>query len=402
MIIHDRPSSSISWDDQKTLAVYGMIAWASTSDRVLYARSDTYQERIDSPPSYSLSLSLSLKRCGRSKICPKSYFYPFESPKKRNTTRQGLCYYSVVSLIVFLPHRSLLSRSPPALSLADTHTSRLLSPHPAFRTSPDDRSPGSGGAEAFPAQELHSTSLIMQPLQHARDSAEPSPTYTSSFNPSAPHRYGQLGRPTVSPRVRRTTPSDSKEPGRNKKPHRLEVLRLPSIMHYILRPRFLLSVLLWSLSLYFVHRFLLPLPIPSFRISLPKTPSASDHFLATTFPAPALREGDDSLDSVDPRYRPFSPLPPPDAPFPRLRPTRFLPPRCLEQWFIDGETLCGRAELGEEERLDATWLWVNGSDERWRESMIHWREQEGVYSPEHHFRCVREENAVANNYQRAE
>jgi 3-O-alpha-D-mannopyranosyl-alpha-D-mannopyranose xylosylphosphotransferase len=111
----------------------------------------------------------------------------------------------------------------------------------------------------------------------------------------------------------------------------------------------------------------MPPPVPSLRIHPSRQPMASDHILSATFPPPPVREGDDSLDSMDPRYRPFLPLSPPYSPFPRLRPTRFLPSRCLEQWFADGETLCGEAELGGEEKLDATWLWVNGSDERWRE-----------------------------------
>lgn len=171
--------------------------------------------------------------------------------------------------------------------------------------------------------------------------------------------------------------------------------RLPHVISYVLTPRVLSPIILWSLIVYLIHNFLIPLPLPN----LPGLPGgtvrlgkqqdkASEYFLSTAFPPPPDRQGDDSVDSLDPRYRPFRPLDPPEAPFPRLRPTRFLPPPCLEQWFVEGETTCGAAELGDEERLDATWLWVNGSDPRWRESMIAARKQDNVYSPEHHFRQV--------------
>ncbi|EIW71073.1 hypothetical protein TREMEDRAFT_67553 [Tremella mesenterica DSM 1558] len=159
-------------------------------------------------------------------------------------------------------------------------------------------------------------------------------------------------------------------------------------MRHLLHPRILSPLLLWSIALYLIHHYLLPLPVPSLstRLSSSTKISGSKHLLSTSFPKPPQRQGDDNLDSIDPHYRPFSPLPPPEAPFPRLRPTRILPGRCLEQWFADGETNCGQKELGEEEKLDATWLWVNGSDLRWQRDLIYWRERMGVYSPERHFR----------------
>ena len=165
--------------------------------------------------------------------------------------------------------------------------------------------------------------------------------------------------------------------------------RIPHVISYIFTPRVLSPIILWSLAVYLIHNFLVPLPVPR----LPSRPirqqdTASQYFLSTAFPPPPNRLGDDSVDSVDARYRPFRPLEPPEAPFPRLRPTRFLPSRCLEQWYSEGETTCGAAELGAEERLDATWLWVNGSDPRWRDSMVAARRQDKVYSPEHHFRQV--------------
>ncbi|ODN79461.1 3-O-alpha-D-mannopyranosyl-alpha-D-mannopyranose xylosylphosphotransferase [Cryptococcus amylolentus CBS 6039] len=157
-----------------------------------------------------------------------------------------------------------------------------------------------------------------------------------------------------------------------------------SPMPLALPSRRTLAVLLaWAAAVALIHTFLFPLPLPALSLS---RPTAQQHFLSTAFPQPPHREGDDQVDSVDPRWRPFHPLPAPEPPFPRLRPTRFLPPKCLEQWFIDGETLCGPADFGDEEKLDATWLWVNGSDHRWRDSMVAWRTKEDIYSPEHHFR----------------
>lgn len=104
------------------------------------------------------------------------------------------------------------------------------------------------------------------------------------------------------------------------------------------------------------------------------------------WPGPIDRESDGDFESTDPRYRPFKPLDPPIPPFPRLLPTRFMPAHCMEHWFADGELRCDGSDLGEEEQLDATWLWVNGSDPRWRASMLQWRANEGIFSPEHHFR----------------
>lgn len=103
------------------------------------------------------------------------------------------------------------------------------------------------------------------------------------------------------------------------------------------------------------------------------------------FPEPPARPGD-TYNSPNRLYRPFRPLDSPKAPFPRLRPTRFLPPKCLESWFANGEILCGRQQLGPEEMLDVTWLWVNGSDPRWQKEMVRVRKEKQIYSPEHHFR----------------
>jgi len=214
-----------------------------------------------------------------------------------------------------------------------------------------------------------------------------SSTYTSSFDPLSPKGYSHSEQSSSPPRSRRSTsPPKHTNPIRSKHRRTPSPPQVTNALRHLLTPRILSSFALWSFAIYLVHRYLLALPVPSLNLIRTAQRSASDHFLSTTFPAPPSRKGNDNLDSVDPRYRAFSPLPAPDPPFPHLRPTRFLAPRCLEQWFAEGETLCGKSELGVEEKLDATWLWVNGSDERWRESMMHWRKVEGVYSPEHHFR----------------
>lgn len=191
------------------------------------------------------------------------------------------------------------------------------------------------------------------------------PLDTSRSYPSSPS--------TRSRRPRRNSPS-------RERPTRLRSTRVG----FIVRPRVIALVTLWLVVIYLVHNFLVPLPVP--KLPVRQTRTSEQFFLSTSFPQPPRRFGDDSLDNVDPRYRPLKPLPPPDAPFPRLRPTRFLPDRCLEQWLAEGETTCGAQDLGPEEHLDATWLWVNGSDPRWQEVMIAARRAAGVYSPEHHFR----------------
>ncbi len=189
---------------------------------------------------------------------------------------------------------------------------------------------------------------------------------------------------------RRTSFSSSREPLPPTTPTRTRLLS-PERRHTrtksfsrirrfpMLSPRIISPIVIWSIAIYLIHIYLLPLPFPSLT-NRPET--SSDHHLSTYFPPPAEREGDD-LDSFDSRWRPLRPLGPPDAPFPRLRPTRFLSAKCMEMWFMDGE-ICGDA--GDEDKLDATWLWVNGSDPRWRDSMIQARVEARVYSPEHHFR----------------
>lgn len=107
--------------------------------------------------------------------------------------------------------------------------------------------------------------------------------------------------------------------------------------------------------------------------------------LSTDYPEPPSRPLD-GIPHPDARWRPLKPLDPPKAPFPRLRPTRFLPDRCLESWFANGEIMCPRSDVGPEDPLDVTWLWVNGSDPRWRKDMVEHRNKQGIASPDHHFR----------------
>jgi len=68
------------------------------------------------------------------------------------------------------------------------------------------------------------------------------------------------------------------------------------------------------------------------------------------FPHPPNRPLD-RLASPNEAYRAMHPLKQPPKPFPELRATKFLPDRCLEGWFVHGEMLCARAEVGEEDQL---------------------------------------------------
>jgi 3-O-alpha-D-mannopyranosyl-alpha-D-mannopyranose xylosylphosphotransferase len=131
------------------------------------------------------------------------------------------------------------------------------------------------------------------------------------------------------------------------------------------------------------------IPLPSILTGAPSnaTPPPPEYlYLDAEFPPASARQGQDALDSVSRLYRPFHPLPEEEAPFPVLRPTRFLPPKCLESWFADGELACSGEELGSEETLDVTWLWVNGTDKRWQQDMEYWSKKLGVHSPARHFR----------------
>lgn len=101
-----------------------------------------------------------------------------------------------------------------------------------------------------------------------------------------------------------------------------------------------------------------------------------------------IRRDEALLPNADPLYRALAPLQPPTPPFPVLRQTRVLPLKCLEAWFIRGELDCSLKDIGAEDKLDVTWLWVNGSDTRWSDEMIYWRRRHDIYSPDFHFRYV--------------
>lgn len=155
------------------------------------------------------------------------------------------------------------------------------------------------------------------------------------------------------------------------------------------------TLIIWLAAVWTVHRYALPHRVSTMPNPLARTQQAavatpspsSELLLSTLFPSPPARPLD-NRPSRDPGHRPYVPLTPPSAPFPRLRATRFLPPKCMESWFADGEIFCSPQELGEEEMLDVTWLWVNGSDTRWKKDLYKYREGAGIISPDHHFRFV--------------
>lgn len=156
-------------------------------------------------------------------------------------------------------------------------------------------------------------------------------------------------------------------------------------VRFFMTPRVVMPLILWLVSIWLIHRYLFALPVPTWRAASPAPLSVSH--LKADFPPPPPREGQDELDSIDSLYRPFAPLPAPEDPFPLLRPTRFLPKPCLESWMLFGElSSCSRDQLGQEDTLDAIWLWVNGTDNRWFKEMAHWSEQHNLSSPERHFR----------------
>lgn len=228
--------------------------------------------------------------------------------------------------------------------------------------------------------------------------------FASSLDPASPSTYHRPPSPRIVTPRQRAKPRalfQDQDPDPPLAARSLELRTVLSMIKRMLKlppticsVRVIPTILLWSCALYAIHTFLLPIPGAAsiIKAARPKgkasTNSISHQHLSNFFPPPPVREGDDALNSASPLYRPFRPVPPPDPPFPRLRPTRFLPDRCLEQWFADGETICGKGEMGEEETLDVTWLWVNGSDPRWIGSMTEWSGRENVFSPIHHFRCV--------------
>lgn len=174
----------------------------------------------------------------------------------------------------------------------------------------------------------------------------------------------------------------------------LNPIKLPIQHPYI---RLFLTVSVWAVGIWTILHIALPSRIADSAGSLKVLRSYRKHpiveqqqpsseiLLSTAFPLPESRPID-SYPSPDPRWRPILPLSPPSPPFPRLRATRFLPSKCMESWFADGEMFCSRLELGDEDTLDVTWLWVNGSDTRWKKDLHKYRDDAGIISPDHHFR----------------
>ena len=212
--------------------------------------------------------------------------------------------------------------------------------------------------------------------------AQPGDSYASSLSTASP-TYRTAQSTSDPPRFRR--PGNAGIPGRLVR--RLSSPSIPPAVYHYAKPRILGPCVLWALCLWMIHHYLLPLPLPSLPRRIQSAAKGDDHFLSSAFPPPPLRDGDDSLDSVDPRWRPLSPLAPPDAPFPRLRPTR-LRRAAWSSGLRTARCCAARRSSVPRKNWDAIWLWVNGSDHRWRDSMVHWRAEEGIYSPEHHFRWV--------------
>ena len=230
------------------------------------------------------------------------------------------------------------------------------------------------------------------PGRYAEHSTSPSPSYRyddASSSTSCSPSSSPVRRRPKSPAHRRTSSTPllrrSITALRDRLPPRKKI---PHSVSAFFAPRVIGSVAIWLSAIWLLDQFLLPLPrLSALETIRPKEvveiESAVD---ASSGPVVPLREGDDNLDSIDARWRPLSLLRPPDGPYPTLQPTRFLPDRCMVQFFMDGETDCGGDELGAEERLDATWFWVNGSDPRWLETQRHWKDKVGVDSPEKHYR----------------
>lgn len=140
------------------------------------------------------------------------------------------------------------------------------------------------------------------------------------------------------------------------------------------------TLIFWLLAFYGLSRYVLPthvhdtihLTISSFNplrssnnhsksMSTSELSSLSSSYRLTPhFPPPPSRPAD-TYPSPDHLHRAFKPLDGPPSPFPRLRRTKMLPRRCLEGWFLNGEMMCSRQELGEEEMLDVSNVWISNT-----------------------------------------
>ncbi|KLT40218.1 hypothetical protein CC85DRAFT_322156 [Cutaneotrichosporon oleaginosum] len=148
-------------------------------------------------------------------------------------------------------------------------------------------------------------------------------------------------------------------------------------------PRIAALFVVWLLGLFALQHWFLGNPVAP--LPLFRRPEVHDtNAIAYANTAPTERP-EDWRDSVDPLHRAFEPLRQPPF-FPRLKPTRFLPPTCLESWFADGKLECDHALLGDQDTLDIVWLWVNGSDPRWQQEFEYWHKHHGINSAVRHFR----------------
>ncbi|ORX35916.1 hypothetical protein BD324DRAFT_629532 [Kockovaella imperatae] len=269
------------------------------------------------------------------------------------------------------------------------------------------------------------SSLLSDSVEAGPSRPRYSPSSTSGFSgatpgydPNVANRYAPYPYPSQSPRRK---PSFSNHEidhhdfgsGRNDRTSTLPLLsslsgpseilrrRIPHSCSFLLNPRIVAPIAGWILGIYLIHQFLFPLPIlDTSSIGIPVDLNGGELYVPpiendassaqwVNFHRPSVnvpqREGDDNLDSLDSRWRPFAPLEPP-FPFPSLKPTRFLPDHCMSDWFLHGETNCTSEEVGPEERLDAVWFWVNGTDPRWLQQMQKWKVDLNVSTPEKHYR----------------
>lgn len=86
--------------------------------------------------------------------------------------------------------------------------------------------------------------------------------------------------------------------------------------------------------------------------------------------------------------RPHVTIDRPSSPYPQLAAGPSLPLQCLEDWLSQGVASCYGPSAGANMKLDVVWTWVNGSDSRWKEVKSLASQEEGIFSPGFHFRCV--------------
>lgn len=120
-------------------------------------------------------------------------------------------------------------------------------------------------------------------------------------------------------------------------------------------------------------------------LSSPRKAFQDEHLVSSPLSRCVPRKGD-GIGSIDPCSRPHVPVSAPAPPFPHPSQPISLSEHCLDQWLAHGVVQCTGTDAVPEPKLDVVWTWVNGSDPRWREAMISSSRDEGIYSPEFHFR----------------